>query len=126
MNAVDGNTLTQTRLCRSANCTNEVRAGAPTRGPWANLCDEHHVAEVAKRRRESSATTNGHGDPGKVRSAAQLAEEGFEKKARGLVAVGRRLDIAIRKYKPAKAELDQAIEGWRSVCRALAGEEPKA
>jgi hypothetical protein len=128
---VDGDTLTRTRLCRIPNCAQECRAGAPTRGRWANLCDEHHAIAVAKARKKRGATPGANGatasrTPPSARPAAELAAEGFERKARGLVTVGRRLDRAIRTYRPAKAELDQAIEGWREICRALAGEEPEA
>jgi hypothetical protein len=101
------------------------------RGPWANLCEEHHVIELARTRSKRGSIPNANGTsasrrPPTVRPAAELAEEGFERKARGLVAVGRRLDRAIKAYRPAKSELEAAIAGWREVCHALAGEEPQA
>lgn len=121
MNEIDGHTLTQTRLCRIPNCPAEAVTG--THGRWANLCAEHKQIEVKK---AADARGNGHAaDPPKVKPAEELAEEGFENKARGLVNVGRRLDRAIKTYRPAKDELDQAIEGWRAICRELAGDDPR-
>lgn len=118
MTTTGAHEVTATRFCRIDSCPNEVRAGAPERGPWANLCPEHHTVEVAKRRAERQAApsrprTNGSGPS---------SDASFEKRAKGLVAVGRRLDRAIARYRPAKVEMEEAMQAWRTICRELAGD----
>lgn len=100
----------ETRNCKTPNCDNE--AGRYTRGPLALLCDEVCVpakrAEMA-RRREAPAPV-----------PAAKPSGSFEQKAKSLVAVGKRLDTAIAKFKPAKATLADAMQEWKSAVRALA------
>ncbi len=111
--ALNGHELVETRDCRIAGCANEAENSSPRRGPWANLCEEHNRRERERRR---------EGRPARRSSAGAVSGEGFEAKARGLVVVGRRLDGAIRKYRPARAEMDEAMRAWAEMCRVLAGD----
>lgn len=125
MTALDAHEVTATRNCRISSCANEVRAGAPARGPWANLCDEHHAIEVAKKRAERGSSAA----PKPRANGSAPSEVSFEKRAKGLVAAGRQLDRAKARSDQAKAraheantDLASALREWRDLCRKLAGD----
>jgi hypothetical protein len=115
LRAVNGHELVETRLCRFSSCPAEATTKA-TRGPWANLCDEHLQVEKERQRAKRGKAR----PPGSPQPPA--AERSFEQRARGLVEVGRRLDRAVAKLRPARLEFEEAQKAWRSVCRQLAGD----
>jgi len=127
LTSVPAHELTTTQFCKVDGCTNESTANV---GPYAKLCETHkfearqmlsdaHRASAAERK---AARTNGSG------TAAQDVGS-FEERAKGLVAVGRRLDRARRDYvkrrasiAPAEAEFKKAMELWKAELRRLAGD----
>ncbi len=115
---VSGHELSQTYDCRESGCTEPARHN---RGPYAYLCDEH------KERRRQRAATN---PPAKPTSQPL---ESFEQKAKGLVALGRKVDRAyadasrsrtrcepvLRKAQEAKRHADALAEEFRRTAREL-------
>lgn len=103
--------------CKIPNCDGEA---AHARGPFALLC-EYHKEE--KRKAMTEAGRQGGQARRAVISGEALSDESFEKKARSLVAIGKRLDTAVKRYQPARTELDEAMKVWRAALAKLAGDK---
>lgn len=100
-----------TRTCRIEGCDGDASA-SPKFGRYAGLCSEHHEAE---RQRQAAQQSGSSGSTG--------AGAGFEAKARTLVAVGKKVDRALGRYRPAKADAEAALAEWKAQLRKLAGED---
>jgi len=122
----------ETKDCKTPDCTGEANTKYD-RGPYSGLCDSH----IEQKRKEISAQAserwrerNGESAVKPGLRAVKPEGQGFEKKAKALVAVGRKLDRAVGSFKrkqaslePAKQALDQAMREWRTACRDLAGDQ---
>lgn len=115
--ALNGHELAETRDCRIPNCT-RVATTSAKRGPWANLCDEHFEVEK-ERQRDLRAAAKPKARAGAAPPTEQF--DSFERRARGLVKVGQRLDRAVVKLRPAKEEFEAATKAWREMCAEVGG-----
>lgn len=119
MTTTSAHDATTTKLCKYASCD---QIAAASRGRYAGLCDMHarsaKVLAQANAQRPTSdvAATNGVGTS-------------LEKRARSLVAVGKKVDRARARYVSRRQsfelienELKDAMREWREMCRALAGD----
>ena len=87
--------------CKTPNCVGTTRR---TRGIYAFLCDDCIERRPPRKPAERFAA------PG----------DGFEAKAKELVALGRDLDRAVAGYRPAKVALEDAMAVWREAVDRLA------
>lgn len=124
------------RRCPKIGCENPPRPEAATRGPWANLCQQHYDGRrelIGRQSAAAFAAARAEGRPGAKASRSYTADDGageetFEAKAKALVSYGRRLDRAIYEVKKTKvAHVDavsltrEAMEHFKQACLRLAG-----
>jgi hypothetical protein len=102
------NAQAATYTCVEPGCETPVAQPA---GRWSR-CTEHRLA---RERGGATAKSNGASE-----------DAGFEERARGLVSVGRKVDRALARYRPAKSEAQDALAEWKATLRRLAGEEAPA
>ena len=122
MSALSAHEFTRTRFCKVAGCENEVRGAFVSRGPYAGICEEHYDAQRAR----MSAIARGGGDPGLNGSgpvaAPPLRKEvwanpsdpsSFEGRAKALVSLGRKVDLAFVRAERAKGRCQPALNAAR-------------
>lgn len=105
----------ESRNCKTPNCDREATV---LRGRYAGLCDYCRGEKVRGEQ----------GNPTPLATPSQNRSENgtnpsFEARAKRLVGVGKRLDQAVAKFKPAKETLAQAMADWKRELAQLAGEE---
>lgn len=110
MSETDVQAATSTVDCKIAGCP---ETAASKFGPGAGLCHRHRgeVKQGLIPRPKLAAV------PAARRNTPP--SDGFEGKAKRLVTVGRALDRATAKYKPAKADLEVAMSEWRAAISDL-------
>jgi hypothetical protein len=109
MSETDVQAATSTVDCKIAGCT---ETAVSKFGPGAGLCHRHRgevKQGLIERPKLAAVPARRHTPP----------SDGFEGKAKRLVSVGRSLDRALAKYKPAKADLEAAMSQWRAAIADL-------
>lgn len=106
--------------CKVEGCDGEARQNM---GPYAYLCDYHReekARHIGFENKDRAADAGRRG--GEARSAKfdAIRAVGFEKKARTLVDIGKRVDKAVASYRPAKEELEAAMRAWQDALRQIA------